>query len=479
MEPSGWRQRWQDAGGGRELLRLAWPLILSNSFWTIQIVLDRVLLSRASGASVGAAMSGALLFWTPIALLQYTVNYATTFVAQYTGAGRSHRVGPAVWQALYIAVIAGLAIMALSPLAEILVALGQHTPHTQEMEAVYFRCLCFAALPILVTAAANSFFAGRGDSRTVLCIDAAGLVVNAFLAYAWIFGRFGFPALGIEGAGWATVLGTSTSAVLGLALMLRKRHRVAYCTASGWRFDGPLFRRLLRFGFPNGLMVGLDTFAFTVFFFLLGRQGDAEQSASSIAFTLNLITFLPPVGMGQSVAILVGQRLGENCPELAARTTWTALWITLVYMAIMAIPYIFLPHAMAHIFQSQDDALHWEHVAGMVPVLLRFVALYSLFDAINLMFSFALRGAGDTRFVAVASFSLAWPVMVAPTWAAWYYQWGLYVAWTFAAVYIGLLALVYWRRFRQGRWRSMRVIETVPGVTLETEPEIAEPLARL
>ena len=88
-------------GGAEELLRLAWPLILSNSFWALQIFIDRVLLGRAGGDQVGAALATAILFWTPMSLLQNTSNYATTFVAQYTGAGRPRRVGPVIWQSLY------------------------------------------------------------------------------------------------------------------------------------------------------------------------------------------------------------------------------------------------------------------------------------------------------------------------------------------------------------------------------------------
>src|SRR5438874_2705153 len=219
------RALWLEPGGGRELLRLALPFILSNSIWTLEIALDRILLSRSSSEAVGAAMAAALLFWTPICLLQNVAGYASTFVAQYTGAGQHHRVGPAVWQALYFAIAAGLAFLGLLPFAEPLVALGGHAASLQALEVSYFRCLCFAALPTLVTAASNSFFAGRGDSWKVLYIDAAGLSVNGVLAYAWIFGRWGFPALGIAGAGWATVVGSSTSALLSLALMLRPCYR--------------------------------------------------------------------------------------------------------------------------------------------------------------------------------------------------------------------------------------------------------------
>jgi MATE family multidrug resistance protein len=455
--------RWHQSGGGAELLRLAWPLILSNSFWTLQITLDRILLSKASSDALAAAMPAAMLFWTPITLLQYTANYATTFVAQYTGASQPRRVGPAVWQALYFAIITGIAFLGLVPYAADLVALGGHAEHLQELEATYFRCLCFSALPMLVTAAASSFFAGRGDSRTVLLINGVGLMVNGLLAYAWIFGVWGLPALGIAGAGWATVAGSSASAVLAMALLLRRPYRTAYGTASGWRFDGALFRRLLYYGLPNGLQVGLDTLAFTIFVFLLGRLGEAELAASNIAFTLNLVTFLPALGLGQAVAVLVGQRLGENRPDLAERTTWTGLRLSTLYMGFVALIYLLLPDLLARAFQNEENAALWQRISALVPVLLRFVAVYTLFDSMNLVFSFALRGAGDTRFVTALAVALSWPVMVLPTWVAASYHWSLYWPWTFASLYVVLLALAFLMRFRQGKWQSMRVIETPAG----------------
>jgi MATE family multidrug resistance protein len=451
------------AAGAAEVLRLAWPLVLSNSLWTLQITLDRILLSRTGGAAVGAAMASAMLFWTPFALLQAVAGYSTAFVAQYTGAGQPRRAGPAVWQALHFSIVAGVAFAGLAPLAGPLVTLGGHAAELRELEAAYFRCLCFSALPSLVVAAVSGFFGGRGDSRTVLLLNAVGLGVNAAVAYAWIFGHWGFPAWGIVGAGWATVVGAATSAVLALVLLLRPAYRTTYATGSGWRLDVDLFRRLLRFGVPNGLFVGLDTLAFTAFLFLVGRLGEAELSATSIAFTLNMIAVLPALGIGQAVGILVGQRLGEDRPDLAARTTWTGLGLTLAYMATVALLYVAVPGPLVYLFRSDEDPGRWPRVAALVPVLLRFVAAYSLFDSMNLVFSFALRGAGDTRFVTAVAMALAWPVMVLPAWAAWYFGWGLYWAWGFASAYTVLLALSMLLRFRQGAWRTMRVIERVPS----------------
>jgi MATE family multidrug resistance protein len=461
-----WKPRWQGEGGGRELLRLALPLILSSSFWTLQVTIDRVLLSQSGSEAMAAAMPAVLLFWTPFALLQNTANYATTFVAQYVGAGRPRRVGPAIWQALYFSAAAGLAFLLLLPLTDVLVGLADHPPEVKALEATFFRCLCFAALPMLLVAAASSFFAGRGDSWTVLFINLCGLVVNAVLDYAWIFGHWGFPAWGIAGAGWATVVGAWTSAAVALTLLLRPQFRATYATLSGWRFERDLFGRLLRFGFPNGLLWFLDALAFTAFILIVGGLGTVELAATNITFSINMVAVLPMLGMGQAVEIFVGQRLGQDRPDVAERTTWSGFWLAWVYMTTVAVAYAAVPEVFLYSFRNNDAV--WPRVAALVPVLLRFVAVYSLFDSMNLIFSFALRGAGDTRFVTVVSIALAWPLMVLPTWAAWRYGWGLYWAWTFASAYVIALGMTFLSRFRYGKWKTMRVIEAAPPA--EAEP---------
>lgn len=453
------RDRWHGPGGMAELLALAWPLIVSNSFWTLQIALDRILLSRHSAAEVAAAMPAAILFWTPFNLIFHTASYATTFVAQYTGAGRPERVGPVVWQSIYFSVFAGLAMMLLVPYGPAIVALGGHEPELQVHEASYFQCLCYSALPTALTAAACSFYTGRGDSRKALLVNAVGLIVTGLVGYAWTYGRWGLPEWGIVGTGWATVVGACAAALTALALFLRPKHRTEFGTITGARFDRDLFARLLRFGLPNGLFALLDATVFALFIVIVGRFGKAEAAATSIAFTINIFAILPPMGIGQAVEVLVGQRLGEDRPDLAERSTWTGLMLAAGIMATLGFTFLFLSSAWVAPFANPDDA-NWPVIAPLVPMLLRFVAAYCLFDSVNLVFSFALRGAGDTRFVTAVALGLALPIMVIPTWLAWHYGWGLYWAWAFASAYIIALATTFVLRFRHGAWKSMRVIET-------------------
>lgn len=451
-------------GGSRELLALALPLIVSQGFMTVQVFVDTILLAWHDPLEMAASFPAVMWFWLLFGFLQVTAGYVSTFVAQYTGAGRPDRVGPAVWQGIHFAVMAGLLFLFMVPAATYLIAIGGHTSALQSLEVVYLRCLCFAALPMLVMAACNGFFSGRGQTWVVLGIEAAGTSVNVALALVLIFGRAGFPELGIAGAGWATVAGSFTSALVALGLLLRRKYRVEFRTLSGWRLERELFGRLMKYGGPAGMQVFLDVLVFNVFVQLVGRLGEAATGATTLAIRLNMVALLPMLGLGQAVSILVGQRLGGDRPDLAERSVYTGLKWAFGYMFGVAMIYLLMPGVLVGLFEGKKDPDSFAALKEIVPTLLACVAVYSVADAVNLTFSFALRGAGDTRFVSLVTFALAWPIMVLPTFAVVRGGGTIYSAWVFATAYIIAMAICFNWRFRTGKWKSMRVIETAPAV---------------
>jgi MATE family multidrug resistance protein len=453
-------------GGSRELISLALPLVVSQSFMTAQVFLDTILLSWHDPLEMAASFPAVMWFWLGFGFLQVTAGYVSTFVAQYTGAQRPQRVGPAVWQGIHFAVLAGLAFMLMAPAAPFLISLGEHPASIQPLEVTYLECLSFAALPMLIMAAVNGFFSGRGQTWTVFGIEAFGTCVNAALALVLIFGRFGFPEMGIAGAGWATVVGSWASAIFGLCLFLRRKYRVEFNTLSGWLPERELFGRLMKFGGPAGAQVFLDVLVFHVFTQLVGRLGEASLAATTLTIRLNMVAFLPMMGLGQAICILVGQRLGADRPDIAERSTYTGLKWVFGYMFIVAVAYVAIPNTLVSIFESDRDPDKFAAVAAIIPPLLACAAIYSLADAGNVSFAFALRGAGDTRFVTALTFTLAWPLMVIPTYLLVKAGGSLYWAWIFATAYIVAMACCFYLRFRHGKWKTMRVIEAPP----ELEP---------
>ncbi|MGE4232499.1 MAG: MATE family efflux transporter [Bacteriovoracia bacterium] len=444
----------------KHILELAWPLIIANSFWNLQITIDRIYLGHYSTAALGAAIAVMGLFWTPMALLQQTAAYLTTFVAQYFGAKRFHMIGKAVWQSVYVSVVGGLLFLLLIPLSSAIFDLIGHSENVRVLEIEYFRALCYSALPTALVAAASSFFTGFGNTKTVMWINCVGLIANVVLDYIFIFGHFGFPALGVAGAGYATALANYFSAAFGFYLVLSKAYEKEFGIRSGWRFDFDLMKRYIRFGLPSGLQWALEGLAFTVFLVFVGRMenGDAALAASGIAVTIMMLAILPPMGVAQAISVLVGQYLGEKKAELAESASWSGLQIALMYIVTMGISFILFPEFYLSWFHNSENPALWSQVTTIVPFLLMFIALFTCFDSMNLIFSFALKGAGDTRFVSMVALFLPWPLMVLPTYLLKHTHGAVYWAWGAASVFVISQAMVFLGRFRGGKWKKMSVI---------------------
>ena len=299
---------------------------------------------------------------------------------------------------------------------------------------------------------------------------------------AWSYGLFGlifgywfFPKWGVAGAATATVASSLFSCVVYLFLFFGQKHRQRYCTVSGWRFDMKLFLRLMRYGLPSGTQFMLDILGFTLFVTFIGRISATCLAASSMAFQINSLAFMPMLGFNTAVSTLVGRALGKGKPALAQRSTWSAIAITFCYMTTIAAGYWFFPSIFMYPFAVQADPAEFEAIKEVVERLLCFVAIYSIFDSGNLIFSAALKGAGDTRFVMVVSVALNWLIMVVPTYIAVTFQKGMagfYLAWTALTVYVIVLAVLFLMRFLQGKWKNMRVIETAPAPLLRDMPAV-------
>ena len=303
-------------------------------------------------------------------------------------------------------------------------------------------------------------------------IDLLSTLVNIVLDYILIFGVFGFPRMGVAGAAWATVVSYIVSALLFFYLFFRKPHRAKSATLRGWRFDISLFSRLIRYGLPNGIQFMLDVCAFAFFVMLVGRINKSALTATTMAFSINTLAFMPMLGFGMAVTILVGQSLGRNEPATAVRSTWSAFYLTYSYMTVLALCYWLFPQIFLYPYKLGITDSDFASIEKVVRNLLLFVAFYCLFDTGNIVFSGALKGAGDTRFVMVVTVVLSWLIMVLPSFFAVRSGRSLYWPWSFATAYVCILALVFLFRFLVGKWKNMRVIETVPSKLPPELPQV-------
>ena len=453
---------------------LAIPLILSTGAWSVQLFVDRIFISWYSAEAIAAAVPAGILNFTFISLFIGTASYSGTFTAQYHGAGRPERIGPVLWQSIFLSLIGGSLLLLFIPGARPFFAMVNHDPAVQVQEVLYLKALCLGGIPTIALSALSGFYSGRGKAWPVMAINIFQTAVNLLLDYLLIFGNLGFPELGIYGAGLASACAAALSfLILTIMICGPSANERIFKVRSGWRFDIELFSRLLRYGLPNGVQFFLDICGFAVFILMVGRIDAVSLGATNIAFSINTLAFMPMIGAGIAISVLVGQYLGGNRPDLAEKATYSGFHLTTLYMGLISLAYVVVPQLFIYPFAARGEGLMLDQIMELSVVLLRFVAVYSLFDGMNIVFSAAIKGAGDTRYVMILMVVMSIFILIVPTFAAVILLGlGLMTCWFFATLYACMLGIVFYVRFRGGKWKIMRVIES-PGDAVAVEPQAA------
>lgn len=459
-------EEWSAPCGCKAVLKVSLPLVASMASTTVMLFTDRLFLGWYSTDTLAASTPAGLMAFTLMSFFLGVAAYTNTFVAQYTGSGAHTRVGACLWQGIYFALLAGALLAGCSFLGEGIFRLAGHPPHIQPLETAYFRILMLFAVFNVLHDTLSCFYSGRGLTVPVMLISLAGAAVNIPLNYILINGLLGLPEMGIAGAAWATVASHAFIALLYIAFIFRPRNNTRFGVWTQRAFNPFIFRRLIAFGGPAGVAFFIDIFAFTFFLFMIGRIGGSELAASNIAFAINSLGFLPMIGFGIGTATLVGQAIGAGRPEDAAAVTRSALHICAVYMLLMLAVYLGRPEVLFGLFRPQDMRPgEFAAIIAMGRPLMTFIAVYSLFDMIAIIYSSTIKGAGDTRFVTRAVLVCSTLLLVVPVYlAVEVFERGLYTTWFFATAYVIAIGCTFFLRYRQGRWRSMRVIEHNPAV---------------
>ncbi len=455
-------QRWSNPNGYRDVLKISLPLVASMGSVALMQFTDRIFLANYSVDAIAAALPAGVISFMFLSFFMGVANYTNAFVAQYTGAKSFIRIGASVWQGIYFSLFSGVILALLVYISEDLFTLIGHSPQIREMEITYFNILILGAGLPLMGATLGCFYTGRGLTWTVMFVNMTGALFNIPLDYCLINGIGPFPELGIAGAAIATVTASATTTLILFFLIFSKSNREHFGTWGNRFFDRILFFRLMRFGLPSGSQLFLEIFGFSFFIQMLGRLGDLELAASNIVLSIETLAFLPMLGFHVGNATLVGQAIGREKPEDGVYATSSSLHITYMYMLVIAVAFMVFPEYLLNLFKArQYTPEQYAGILNLGMVLMRFVVIFCLFDAINLIYSGAIKGAGDTRFIMITIGVLSVCAMIIPVYLAIeVFHAGIYTAWTLVTLYVASLGVAFMLRYKSGKWKKMRVIES-------------------
>lgn len=453
------QSRWQSRNGYKEVLLLAIPLIVTTCSGSVQSFIDRIFLANLDSNALAATVPAAMICFSFIALFMGTAGYVSVFVAQHFGAGDDSKVGASVWQGFYIIAPSLLVVIPVFVFVEPIYAWIGHDPIIQIIEAKYTRVLILSVPIMIVSACLTGFFSGIGRTPVVMWSTLLVTILNLILDYGLIFGNWGMPKMGVEGAAWATVISLSVGAAVQLWIFLSAEYRQRFATHLHWWPNGFMFKRLLRFGLPLGIQAQVGGLATTVFVLLIGKIGIAELTAHSIAMNIFMLAIMPVGGLTIAVSVLVGQRLGSSDPDGAERVTYSAMHLAAIVFVAAGLMLAALPAWFTSPFSQGMSPSTYAVTVPLVHTLLRMLSVVCLFQAVSGMMTGALSGAGDTRFIAGVGIAASWLLLVLPT-ALLNYFWGGHLLWSWGFFLINgfFMCLVCWFRFRAGKWKLIRVV---------------------
>jgi len=443
--------RTRPRGGLRELAWLAYPVVLSHLCGSAMHVIDSMMVGRLGPTELGAVGYGGIWLWTALTLFVGTATGVQTFVAQADGAGDHHLCGRWTWQGFYA--VAPIAVMGtavfVAVLPALLEALGP-SAGLREQAVTYVRWRSLGCLGLGVFMVLSSFFRGVGDTRTPLVASAVATAVNVGVNYCLIFGHAGFPEWGVKGAGVGTAIAEWTGALVLLAAFGRRRlARFVTRPVAPSTVD---IRRFLATSLPIGGQWFIEMSSFSLFSTLVAVMGDAAMAASQALIALLSLSFMQAVGIGVASATLVGRYVGAQDPDSAERAHRTALGLGCALATAVAVLLLAAPETLVRLFSSDPEVLR------LGAPLVRLGALVQVFDALNIIASGSLRGAGDTRWPFVAQSLNAWCVSLPLAWLLGVaLGLGVLGAWVALAVAMAVLTVLLLGRFRAGAWRHVRI----------------------
>ena len=442
-----------------ELLRLALPMVVSQGTFAVMIFTDRYFMSQIDPAHMAAALGGGVASFFSFCFFLGLLAYANALAAQYLGAGEPEKCPKVVTQGMIMTAMSAPFLSLITFLvAGIFEGMG-HEPAQVELERTYYLILMSGVLVTLAKVCISSYFAGIGRTHVVMICDVFGLFINIPLCYVMVFGKLGFPALGIVGAGISTVVATVLGFALFVAFYFRKEHRDTFAVRDSFSLDVKILRRFWRLGFPSGLELFLNVAAFNLFLLMFQSYGIAEGASAAIVFNWDILSFIPMIGLSVGIISMIGRFVGARDMARVNEVMIAAFAVALAYSAMLAIIYSAFRYPLVEVFAPPSG--DFSAIREMSAFMMIGLSSYVMADAVILVCGGILRGAGDTRWLMVASVSLHWAMLVAQFFIIRVFELHPRVSWIAFVAMVFAIALVYALRLKTGRWRDPDVLESV------------------
>ena len=431
------------------LLRLAAPVVIMQACHTAFHLVNVMWVGRLGADATAAITTSFFSLWTLYAIADIAGVGTTATVARHIGAREPQVAGYAAAQGALLAVGIGLALTLVGEftVGPLFTLVGTDA-HVRNLAIGYLKITLYGAVISMLYVWAESTMRAAGDTRTPMIVIATSLGLNALLDPLLIFGLGPVPALGVNGAAWATVIAQGFAVAWFLVLAAR-RHPAFPLDFGALRKFAPRYAAALgRIGAPYSLIGILFSGVYLYFAHVAARFGTPAVAVVGVGNRIESVTYLVAAGFGLACEAIVGQNLGAGRADRAARATWMSSGLMALFGALMTGAMLLVPGALLSIFTSDPEVLR----TG-VPYL-RILALTQVFTGVELVLNGAFSGAGDTFPPMLISVTVSLLRVPLAWWCAITLGLGLPgLAWMISLTcVVRTVILALW--FRRGAWRT-------------------------
>jgi len=432
------------------MLKLAAPMVIAHISFTVMQFVDRIMVSRVGKEALAAVLPAGYVSFLPASFAIGVMTSVNTFVSQSLGRGDRKACSNYCWQAIYMGLAYSLVTLAiLRPAAPWIFREMGHDPAVATLEVTYLRIMLYVQILAVFVWASSQFFMGVHRPIIMMYTAIAGQIVNVIANYVLIFGKFGFPAMGIAGAAWGTFIGIAAGSLIRMVVFLNRDVNASFQSRHSMNVNFARMADLIKVGFPAGigLMVNIALWG-VILFRLVGQFGKDALAATSAVLACVSVSVMPVVGLSTALTAAVGKAIGEGKKDVAMKQTSNSLRIALAYMGLIGLCLlVFREQIMA--FWSSDEV-----VVGIGVKIIILAAIYQVFDAATLVYNGSLRGAGDTVWLAAVSAFGAIVVLGIGGYCLiiLFPQLGALAPWSSATISVITVGLANRWRFKTNRW---------------------------
>jgi len=434
----------------RRILLLAMPIITGMVSQNLFNLVDTAMVGYLGNAALAAVgLGGFVVFMCQALLLGMSTGVQAT-AARRKGEGKSSRAARSLNTAiLMIAIVAPLLSVLLITATPYAYPLLNTDPAVIDVGVGYLQWRLAAIVFVGINFSFRGYWNAMSMSRLYMYTLVAMHVCNITLNYVLIFGKFGFPALGVEGAGIASALSVAIGTVVYLALGLQFARRQGFLTGLCKRRET---LSLIRISIPSSVQQVLFAASFVLMFVIIGMIGTAELAVANVLIQVTLFAILPGLALGLACTTLVSEALGRNDVEDAYRWAWDVARVALVLLTVLGLPMLLAANFVASLF------LHDAEARELALWPMRMVGLIMPAEALGFTFMHALLGAGDSKRVMIVSAVVQWALFLPVAyWVGPVLDFGLLAVWLAQGGSRILLAAAFVTAWRSRRWQHIRV----------------------